>query len=206
MTQNNQMPDGYMQDRAGRLVPLELVKPRDLICNDLVLQLAAEAADLNKRLREFKERAHVEIAAFVELSAGEYGVTLGGSKGNVTLYSYDGSLKIQRAYQESVRFDERLLAAKELIDGCIKRWSNGANQNIQKLVEHAFQTDREGHVSTSRVLGLRRLGIDDPDWRTAMDAISDAMQVVDSKSYVRLYQRVGNADAWQAISLNVSEV
>lgn len=206
MTANTQKPEGYMQDRAGRLVPIELVKPRDLICNDLVLQLAAEAADLNKRLREFKQKAHSEIAAFVELSAGEYGVILGGTKGNVTLYSYDGSLKIQRAYQESVRFDERLLAAKALIDACVHRWSEGANQNIRKLVEHAFQTDREGHVSTSRVLGLRRLDISDPDWRNAMDAISDAMQVVDSKSYVRMYERVGNTDAWRAISLNVSEV
>lgn len=206
MATSNQTPEGYMQDRAGRLVPVELVKPRDLICNDLVLQLAAEAAELNKRLREFKQRAHAEIAAFVELSAGEYGVSIGGTKGNVTLYSYDGSVKIQRAYQESVRFDERLLAAKELIDKCIHRWTEGANHNIQKLVEHAFQTDREGHVSTSRVLGLRRLGIDDPDWRNAMDAISDAMQVVDSKGYIRLYERTGNADAWRAISLNVSEV
>lgn len=206
MTANNQKPDGYMEDRAGRLVPVELVKPRDLICNDLVLELAAEAEDLNNRLREFKRRAHAEIAAFVELSASEYGVAMGGTKGNVTLYSYDGSVKIQRAYQENVRFDERLLAAKELIDQCIHRWMGGANHNIQKLVEHAFQTDREGHVSTSRVLGLRRLGIEDADWRKAMDAISDAMQVVDSKGYVRLYKRVGNTDAWHAISLNVTEV
>lgn len=206
MIKNNDVPAGYMQDRAGRLVPVELVKPRDLICNDLVLDLAAEAADLSRRLREFKARAHVEVAAFVELSAGEYGVKMGGTKGNVTLFSYDGSLKVQRAYQESVRFDERLLAAKALIDDCVLRWSEGANQNIRKLVEHAFQTDREGHVSTSRVLGLRRLDISDPDWRNAMDAISDAMQVVDSKGYIRLYERQGNADAWRAIPLNVTEV
>lgn len=206
MAVNNKIPDGYMQDRAGRLVLIEWVTPREMICNDLVRELAAEAAELNKRLLAFKQRAHAEIAAFVELSASEYGVAMGGKKGNVTLYSYDGSLKVERSYQERIQFDERLLIAKELIDRCIRRWADGANQFIQQLVADAFQTDREGHVSTSRVSGLRRHKFDDDDWKKAMDAISDAMQVVDSKGYIRVYERAGNADAWRPIPLKITEV
>ena len=38
------------------------------------------------------------------------------TKGNVTLTSYDGKYKIQRAIAEYLHFDERLQVAKELID------------------------------------------------------------------------------------------
>ena len=35
-------------------------------------------------------------------------------------------------------------------------WAEGANDNIKALVNHAFQTDKEGKINTSRVLGLLR--------------------------------------------------
>ena len=57
-----------------------------------------------------------DVQAFVELSAEQYGAKLGGIKGNVTLTSYDGKYKIQRAIAEYLHFDERLQVAKELID------------------------------------------------------------------------------------------
>lgn len=70
----------------------------------------------------------------------------------------------------------------------------------------AFQVDKEGNISIGRVLGLRRLDIKDDKWESAMKAISDAIQVVGSKSYVRVYERVGDSEKWVAISLDVASV
>lgn len=197
-------PKGYMQDGKGRLVPDNLVKDIDKLRDQTVRTLVAKAQALNTALREFKVAAFSDIAAFVQTSAEQYQVSLGGDKGNVTLYTFDGRYKVVRQVQENIKFDERLKAAKALIDECITAWSAGSSDEIKVLVNDAFEVDREGDVSTNRVLGLRRLGIKDERWQSAMQAISDSVSVVGSRSYVRVYERVGEADQYRAIALDVA--
>ena len=66
--------------------------------------------------------------------------------------------------------------------------------------------DKEGNLNTSRILGLRRVEIQDPRWLRAMQAISESVQVVSSKAYVRLYERVGDSDKYVPIPLDVAGV
>ena len=133
----------------------------------------------------------------------EYGVQIGGNKGNVALLSFDGRFKVLRAIAESIRFDERLQAAKELIDECITAWSAGSRPELQVLVNDAFKVDQQGNINTARVLALRRLEIDDKRWQLAMKALSESVQVVDSKSYIRVYERDAKGE-YQPIALDVS--
>ncbi|RAP69965.1 DUF3164 family protein, partial [Candidatus Erwinia dacicola] len=39
-----------------------------------------------------------------------------------------------------------------------------------------------------------------------MNALSEAVQVVGSKSYIRLYERIGDTDQYRPISLDVAGV
>lgn len=201
-----EIPDGYMKDTAGRLVPIELIKPIDIERDKLVGEIVAAARALNTAMREFKAQAFGDIAAFVELSVEEYGVKPRGQKGNVTLSSFDGRYKVQHAVAEYIRFDERLVAAKQLIDECIADWSANARPEIHALINNAFQVDKAGNINTARVLALRRVAIDDERWQTAMRAIGEAIQVVGSKAYVRVYERVGDTDQYRAIALDVAAV
>jgi hypothetical protein len=200
------LPKGYMQDAAGRLVPIETIKPIDLARDSLVAEIMGKARLLNAQIAAFKGAVFGDIASFVELSGEEYGVKIGGNKGNVTLMSFDGRYKVQRAIAEYLSFDERLQAAKGLIDECITEWCQGSRPELQVLVNDAFQVDRAGNINTNRVLALRRLSIDDARWQRAMLAISEAVQVVGSKSYVRCYERVGDTGEYRAISLDVAGV
>jgi hypothetical protein len=127
-------------------------------------------------------------------------------KGNVTLTSFDGRFKVERAVAESLVFDERLQVAKEIIDKCVHRWAKGSNKNIQALVNHAFQVDKAGNVSTARVLSLRQIAIEDEDWERAMTAIADSMRATASKSYLRFYERNDATGEYVAISLNAATV
>ncbi len=69
----------------------------------------------------------------------------------------------------------------------------------------AFRVDSSGNIRTGSVLGLRRLDIADERWQRAMQAISEAVQVVGSKTYLRLYER--NSDgAYVPISLDIAAV
>ncbi|ABE50984.1 DUF3164 family protein [Methylobacillus flagellatus] len=205
MTHPN-IPEGYRQNARGDLVLESKIKPIDLARDQLVQEKFEKAQALSSALRAFKDDTFADIQAFVEMSGEIYGAKLGGQKGNVSLVSFDGRYKIQRAIAESLTFDERLQAAKSLIDECIHNWSQGANDNIRVLVNDAFQVDKEGNINTGRVLGLRRLNIVDEKWNKAMDAISDAVQVTGSKSYLRFYERVGDTDQWKPLALDMASV
>jgi len=195
---------GYLENAAGHLVPIEKVRPIDLARDELVREIVQKAKDVSANIAEFKVATFADIAAFVQLSAEQYGAKIGGNKGNVTLLSYDGRYKVQRAISETISFDERLQAAKALIDECITDWAASSRPEIQVLVGDAFQVDKEGNINTGRVLGLRRLDIQDERWLRAMQAIGEALQVVGSKSYVRVYERIGDTGEYRAIPLDVA--
>jgi hypothetical protein len=198
--------EGYWSDAKGVLTPEHLIKPIDKARDQLVGEIVEHALALNAALSEFKLAGFGDIAAFVDLSANEYGVSIGGKKGNVSLYSYDGRYKIQRAMQDRIAFDERLQAAKSLIDACLADWTEGARPELQAIINRAFQTEKEGEVNTGAVLALRRLEITDERWLKAMEAIGEAVQVVGSRSYIRVYKRVGDTDQYCPISLDIAGV
>ena len=197
---------GYMLDANGAEWPTDKVKPIDRDRDRLVKSLANRAKKVSGTISEFKTDAFNEIADFVAHSAAQYEHTFRGKKGNMTLFSFDGQFKIVVARGETRAFDERLQVAKSMIDQCIHKWAMGANKNIQAIVNDAFQVDKEGKVSVDRIMGLRRVSIDEPEWKNAMEAIADSIQITGSKRYIRLYERVGETEHYNPISLDVASV
>jgi hypothetical protein len=198
------IPAGYWEDANGALIPIAKIKDIDKDRHRTVSDLCKQAKEESARLFGFKATAMQAINDFVERSLQAYEVKHGGKKGNVTLMSFDGRHKIVRQMQESLAFDERLQAAKALIDECVKAWSKGSNDNIKVLVNDAFQVDREGRIATGRVLRLRTLKIEDEKWKTAMEAISDSIRVAGTKPYVRFYERDDATGTYHPISLDVA--
>lgn len=188
-TPENTVPAGYWKDAQGNLTPESKVKEIDKLRTELVAKLCQMAEQQAAGLKEFKLHTMSEVAAFVAISLDQYGVKTGGNKGNITLTTYDGQYKIVRQMAENIVFGEQLMAAKELIDECIRAWSAGVNDNLRVMVSHAFQTDSQGKINTGRVLGLRRYKIEDEKWKLAMDAIDDSIQVAGTKPYIRFYKR-----------------
>lgn len=199
-----QVPEGYLENAQGHLVPVELVAAIDRTRDELVREIVAGAQALQLQMRAWKARALGDANAFVALAAEKYGANLGGIKGNTTLVSYDGRFKVQLAVSERLVFDERIQAAKSLVDECIHAWTKGSRVEIRALVEHAFQTDKEGRINAGRMFSLMRLTIEDAKWRAAMEAIKDSMQIAGSKLYLRLYERVGKSDSYDQIALDMA--
>jgi hypothetical protein len=204
MTNTHNLPEGYWPDARGNLIPVATIKPIDQARDALVKELVTKAEGVRGTLAAFKASAFADIAAFVDLSAEAYGVNLGGKKGNVQLLSFDGRYKVIRAIQESITFDERLQAAKALIDQCLAEWTANARPELKAIINRAFEVDKAGN--TNAVLALRRMAFDDERWTTAMTAIAEAVQVTGSKSYIRVYQRVGSTDQYAPIALDIAGV
>lgn len=201
-----QVPQGYRKDAQGRLVPESMIKPIDLERDKLVIGIVEKALEQHASLARFKAATFGDIEAFVELSAEQYGVKLGGKKGNVSLLSFDGRYRVDRAIQETIKFDERLQAAKELIDQCFQDWTQGSRDELKVIVNDAFRVDSSGEIRAGRVLALRRYDFTDERWLRAMQAVSDAVQVTGSKMFVRVYERVGDTNQYRAISLDISAI
>lgn len=202
-----QIPDGYWQDAKGAFVPIETIKAEHQEEDALVKSLVAEARNLNQQLADFKAAAIGDVQAFRDLIKEKYGAKKGGPKGNITMSSFDGSLQVQVSVAEHITFGPELEAAKSLIDECIHAWSQGANANLRALVNDAFQTDKQGKINTQRVLGLRRLNMESDEagiWAKAMDAISDAVRVTGTKTYLRVYSRNPKTENLEPISLDIA--
>ncbi|WP_165674971.1 DUF3164 family protein [Metapseudomonas otitidis] len=204
--QSPEIQPGLWRDAQGRLVPIEMIKAIDQERDRLVRQLVGRAYELNQELAQFKASAFGDVDAFVDLSAEQYDVHLGGKKGNVTLVTFDGRYKVIRAKADSIVFDERLQAARALIDECLADWTVGARSEVKLLINDAFRTDTRGEIRTASVLALRRLAIEDERWKRAMTAIGEACQVASTTSYLRLYERVGDTDQYVPISLDIAKI
>lgn len=201
---NLPLPDGYRADSYGRLVPVTAIKPLDLLRDDTVTRIIWNAQIMQEQMRLFKNKALADIAAFLEIAAEQYNTKLGGKKGNLSLVSYDGKYKVLLAVSDSLNFDERLHIAKQLIDECIHEWTADSNANIKALIEHAFQTDKQGNINTARIFGLMRLKIDGEKWQQAMQALKDSIQITSTSQYLRLYERVGESDKYQQIAMDIA--
>ena len=195
---------GYREDSFGRLVPEASVKAIDLLRDDTVKRIVMRALATQQQMRDFKRSALADIEAFVHISAEQYGAKWGGKKGNLCLTSFDGRYKVQLAVSDCLAFDERLQVAKTLIDECIHEWAANSQTEIKTLIEHAFQTDKQGNINTARVFSLMRVKIEHPKWLQAMDALRDSIQITATSQYLRLYERSGDAGKYLQVPLDIA--
>lgn len=200
------IPQGYWENAQGALVPEANVKEIDKLRDQTVRQIWEKAEAINKALAEFKAIAFADIASFIQISADQYGAKLGGNKGNVSLITFDGRFKIQRNYAEFIVFDERLHAAKTLIDDCLKEWTADGRDEIKAIINNAFNVDRKGEISTTKILGLKKIEINHPKWLDAMQAITDSINIAGSKSYLRFYQRNDDTGEYESMSLDIASI
>ncbi|PZU89136.1 MAG: sulfate transporter [Chelatococcus sp.] len=195
-----------MRDSKGSLTPVELVKPIDKLMDELVRKIIGYAEPLSAEIARFKQHTLDDIAAFDGLIAQEYDAAKGGEKGNKTLLSYDGLLKVQIQIQDRVEYGPELQAAKAIIDECLRGWSTEARPEIRAIVGDAFKVDKAGKINASALLRLTRLEIPDERWQEGMRAIRDAERPLAAKEYVRFFRRASTADDWIAVRLDLAQL
>lgn len=107
---------------------------------------------------------------------------------------------------DTIRFEEdKLLAAKGLVDACVERWAIGGDDKIKQLAELAFTKNSQGDYSRSGMVKLRRLETDDADWKKAMEKINDAEIVDGVTSYILISVR-DKDKKYHPLPLDISDV
>ena len=196
----------YMLDAKGALVPLGLVKPIDKLMDEAVRKMISFAGDLSAQIARFKGHCFEDLGSFQALIAQEYGASVGGAKGNVTLTSYDGCQKVQFQVADLIEFGPELQAAKKLVDACLGEWTENSRDEIRAVVNRAFSVDKEGKINRAELFMLLRVAIEDSRWQQGMQAIRDSIRVIGSKTYIRFYQRPAPDAGWQAVTIDLAAV
>lgn len=194
----------HLRDAKGRLVPKSTIKTALLLEDETVRTIMHHAAALNAQLARFKDHTLGDITDLVALLAQQYDVTKGGDKGNTTLNSYDGLMQVKLAVADQVAFGPQLQAAKALVDECLIEWASESHAALRVIVQDAFDTEKEGHVTPAKLFPLLRYDIEDARWQRAMDAIRDAIQIRGSKEYLLFYRREKATDRWQRVTINLA--
>jgi hypothetical protein len=193
-----------MRDAKGRYVPVDLVKPVDRLQDELVRRMIAFAEDLSDQIARFKGHCFDDLGGFQALIDQEYGAKAGGTKGNVTITSFDGTMKVQFQVSDLLDFGPELQAAKRLVDECLAEWAAGSRDEVRLLVTRAFQVDKEGRINRAEIFMLLRAEIEDERWKRAMAAIHDSIRVIGSKTYIRFYQRPSPDARWEAVTIDLA--
>lgn len=194
----------YMTDAKGALVPIDLVKPADKLIDETVRKVMDFARSLSAQIARFKGHTFDDLGSLQDLIAQEYGIELGGRKGNVTFTSYDGTMKIQIAVADRLEFGPELQAAKIQVDACLAEWSAESRDELVAIVNRAFSVDKEGQINRAELFSLLRVDIADPRWREAMRAVRDSIRIIGARLYVRFYERPRPDAAWQAVTIDLA--
>lgn len=198
-------PPGHRPDGKGRLVPDRLIGPVDELEDATVRRILAFGLDLADQVSRFRRHSYADVAALIDVLAESYGAARRpGRKGNLSLMSYDGRLKVTIQVQERLVFGPELESARALVDECIAEWSEGVRPEVSRLLQDAFRPDQQGNISREAVFRLRRTDIDDPRWKGVQRAISDAIRVVGTRTYLRLYLRGAPDAPWRPVPIDVS--
>ena len=128
----------------------------------------------------------------MDLASEKHGRKPGGIKGNVTFSTFDGSQQIKIAVQDRLTFGPELQVAKDMIDECLKTWSEGADEKLIAFVADAFDVDKEGKLNTGRIISLRQYNIQDELWQQAMEALNKALIVSVTSTYINFREQDEN--------------
>lgn len=189
---------------GGGLVPLKNVKDHHKLEDQTVRICIAYAMELSAIVARFRVHTLDDVTAFCDELAEKFGGKRGGTKGNITLKTYDDCMKVEIKSQQFFQYGSELQQAKALVDQFIAENSEGANSELLTFLTHAFQVDQEGKVNRSRMVQLKRLEIDNDTWRKAMAALDAAERPASSKLYVRFGMRKTVDDAWTSISVDLA--
>ncbi|WP_457798129.1 DUF3164 family protein [Methylocystis sp. S23] len=191
-------------DARGAYVPEAAIKPMDLLIDEQVRKIMGFALDLNGRIARFRGHTFDDIGSLQALIDQEYGAKLGGKKGNLTLTTFDGLMKVQVQVQDQLDFGPELQSAKKIVDECLIEWSAESRDELRALVTRAFQVDKEGKINRADIFTLLRVEIEDERWQRAMGAVRDSIRIIGSRTYVRFFERDAPDADWRSVTIDLA--
>lgn len=199
--------DGNWIDARGRAVPAEYVPEIDKERDAMVVSVHGIAKKLELALLEGKLAMIAAVESYLALRA-KAGKVKESWKGNITLDSFDGTLRVERSIDDVIGFSEQLQMVKTIIDEWISKRLDGVDPALAKVVSQAFSVDKKGRVNTAMIMKLLNLDIEDTLWKKAMKLLRESITVTATRQYLAVFERISTdtGEEMRQLCLNFSNI
>ncbi len=198
--------DQYWTDEAGNRIPRNRLTRREVDNESIMAKLLKGALDINARLTSFKGQIKTATGDMVAAFMEEKGLDSVG-KGNVTLYNFDRSVKIEVSISDRIEFDDLTMkACKEKFDQFLADNVEQRQEFIKEMINDAFST-RRGQLDSKKVMGLLKYEtkVKDAHFQEAMNLLKESIRRPDSRTYYRVWIKDDSGE-YQNIDLNFSSI
>lgn len=200
-------PDRVLRRWDGHERQASRMKARELLASDMAEAMVSEAVETQATLRTIKERWFADVDAFIQLILEEYGVRLSGARGGNTFENHDLTRKVQISVADQKTVNQAIIPAQALVNEILDDLTGQSDPNLRLIVNAAFSRHpASGRISIERILGLKNLKLNHPRWPSAEQALSDAVETIGSRMYLRFYHRETSQKPWQQVELNFSRL
>jgi hypothetical protein len=193
-------------DESGTLIPYNRLTKLELMREREIGRLLKDAMFINKKLKEFKDSVRIATEAIVDQFMAEKGIETIG-KGNVTLFNFDRSVKVEVSISDRIEFDDLTMkACKEKFDSFLADNVEERQEFIKEMVNDAFSTSR-GKLDSKKVMGLLKYEskVKDAKFQEAMNLLKESIRRPDSRVYYRVWLKDESGE-YQNIDLNFSSI
>lgn len=198
--------DQYWIDEAGNRIPRNRLTAREVDNEVKITKLLNGAQGINKRLADYKKEIYQLTSGMVKSFMDEKGLSSMG-KGNVTLYNFDRTVKIEVSISDRIEFDDLTIkACKEKFDQFLNNSIDEKQDYIKEMVTDAFTT-RRGQLDSKKVMSLMRweTKVKDVLFQEALKLLRESIRRPDSRTYYRVWLKDETGE-FQNIDLNFSSI
>ena len=192
-----------MTDSNGNEVPVKYISAYDKQRDATVRKVYARFVKARKALEA------VVADSIRDLDVLKGGKEKLGEKGNFSAQSFDGLLSVSIRQQYNILLDERVVRARELmleyVNSVLDRVNGVDVSALRLLVTNAFKANAKGYLSTSRVLELLRMEVNNDKWHEAKQILQDAIKPQKGKQYLACEVRGSTRDDFKAIRLDIAD-
>jgi hypothetical protein len=204
---NIQKPGNAWTDEQGITIPFNRLSNSEKVRERITGQLLKHSTTINGLLLKFKSDVDKAIQAVTEALMAEDKLPKKEWKGNFTFYNFDKSVKAELNINETIQFDDALIAAaREKLDTFIQKNVQGTDEIVRTLINSAFHNTKGG-LDSKKVLSLLkyRTKIKDSTFQEALALIEDSISRPSSKKYFRIWVKDQDGK-YQNIELNFSSM
>lgn len=207
MNIKSQIQEKTWKDESGAEIPANRITKSEKLRERLICKAAKDAYALNGALGEFKAKVRSTVQEIIDAVVLENDGKPITKKGSITLYNFDGSIKIETNISDRIDFDDLLLQqCKAKLDEMLNDKLSSIDDFIREIIMSAFETSR-GKPDHRRLLGLKKYlaRVKNPLFHEAMELLDKSIRRPDSRTYYRVWVRDENG-GYQNIDLNFSSI
>ena len=193
-------------DEAGTQIPFKRLTKLEIMKEAELAKLTKQATRINALLKAYK----LQVAATCEKIVVEFLESKGLDslkKGNVTLFNFDRSIKLELHVADRIEFDDLTMkACKDKFDVFLEANIDGKQDFVKEMVNDAFSTSR-GQLDAKKVMSLLKYEtrIKDETFQQAISLLKESIRRPDSKAYYRVWEKNSTGE-YKNIDLNFSSI